>query len=82
VVFIQEEGAKVRVMRDRRRKEDLLQAFPSADPFSVAAVWEQAHGVFAAASTILTSLKNSRHHTGERGREGGREGGWEGGRGV
>eukprot|EP00624_Nannochloropsis_granulata_P007580 evm.model.NODE_8542_length_2227_cov_9.551414.1 len=25
VVFIEEEGAKVRVMRDRRRKEDLLQ---------------------------------------------------------
>ena len=25
MVFIQEEGAKVRVMRDRRTKEDLLQ---------------------------------------------------------
>lgn len=48
-------------MRDRRSKADLVAEFPDVAVAIVEEVWART-GVFAAASTILTSLRNSGRH--------------------
>lgn len=58
VVFVDDADSKVRVMRDRRSKEDLVAAFPDVDAAIVDDVWARTR-LFAAASTILASLRNS-----------------------
>ncbi len=60
VFFVHEGDSKVRVMRDRRTRGDLLAAFSDVDAAIVEEVWARTR-LFAAASTILTSLRNSGH---------------------
>lgn len=49
------------------RAPPLPQAFPTADLTLVDTVWAQARANFAAACTIMTSLRNNGHHTRKEG---------------